>query len=76
MKTSAERQAEFLADLHALLRKHGAEISIEDRPHGYYTEGVATVEMDSIWTVDECVAEFTGFDLPRGISAKDKGEKS
>lgn len=72
MKTSAERQAEFLADLRALLRKHGAEISIEDRSHGYYTEGVAIVEMDSIWTADECVAEFTGFDLDRRVDGKEK----
>lgn len=73
MKTSAERQAEFLADLRALLRKHGAEISIEDRSHGYYTEGVATVDMPSCYGPDDKTThEYANFDLPRWIDGKEK----
>ena len=77
MKTSTERQAEFLADLRALLRKHGADFSVEDRTCGWNTEGVAHVEIDAIYNDNnECFAEYTAFDLPRWIDAKDKGEKA
>lgn len=71
MKSSAEREAEFMADLRELLRRHGAEINVEDRSRGYYSEGIACVEMDSIWNGDECFAECAAFDLPRWINGKE-----
>jgi len=72
MKPAAERQAEFLADFRALMRKHGAEFNVEDRSIGNWnTEGTAYVEMNAIYEGDVCVAEFACFDLPRWNTGKE-----
>lgn len=65
MKTSAQREAEFRADLAALLEKHGAEMRVTDdgRAYGMHA-GVCTISMDGEWDHNgDLTAEFTEFYL-------------
>lgn len=66
MKTKREREDEFLADLCALLKKHGAEITIGERSVGYQSVAEACVSIDGIYDKDgNVVAEYADFELPR-----------
>ena len=66
MKTAAEREAEFRADLDALLKRHSAEIDITDdgKPWGMHS-GVVRISMGSKYTDDylTCLAEYAEFQL-------------
>ena len=71
MKTAKEREADFLRDLDALLKKHGAEILVTDDGKAYgMHSGIAEVTMDSEWDADgNQLAEYTAFTLPGFITA-------
>jgi hypothetical protein len=63
MKTAKQREADFRADLKALLDKHKAELNITDDGGDYgMQQGVAEVTMISEWDKDgNQTAEFTEF---------------
>lgn len=63
MKTKQQREAEFRAAIQAVLREHGAEISVvEDDSRPWSTQGVLFVSMDSVYDGDEMMAEFCEFE--------------
>jgi len=75
MKTSKEIEAEFRADLKALLKKYKATISLEDYSGYYNNHGEnlkIAVTKQSIYDEcsSECVEEYTEFDLGRWIDYK------
>lgn len=63
MITAKEREAAFRADLDALLKKHGAEIDINDP--NVQCSPVLTVSMISVWDnkANVCQQELCEFNL-------------
>ena len=64
METADERQSAFRKDLEELLKKHGAEIYIDDfdkRP--YITSYRISVSMQSEYSDTECVKDYCEFEL-------------
>jgi len=65
MRTSDEREADFIADLELLLKRHGAELSVGDDGGGYgMHHGEVTISMDGVWVDGELKADFHEFTLP------------
>lgn len=62
MKTKADTDSEFRADLQALLDKYGAELCYEER--GLRGGDIhIVVDVPSIWVDHELVREWTEIDL-------------
>lgn len=67
----AQRQAEFLEDLKALLRKHRAEVSLDDTSFGYTPWPELTVSLDTIKDENgEVAAPYTYFTLFEGFGTE------
>lgn len=74
-KAATEKiEAEFRADLQALLNKYGANLEAEDHWQGYAECGEdirITAEIDGVYTKDgELVRPYVSIDLGRYIAAK------
>lgn len=65
MITANQRKAAFIADLHALLTKHGAELEITDDGKGFGMHSpMAVITMHGIYEDLEEQAQFCQFELP------------
>lgn len=64
VKTAAQVEAEFRADLQALLNKHNAELCVEESINGYYSySSKMVVYIDGVYGE----TEFTDIDLGSAV---------
>ena len=67
MKTAKQRQEEFMAEFHALMRKHKATFEVDTRSTGYYDcEPYCEISMPGEYDENhDTVAEWTCFKIDR-----------
>jgi len=67
VKTAAEVEAEFRADLQALLNKHNAELCVEESINDYAYSSKMVVYIDGVYGETEVIQEFTDIDLGSAV---------
>ena len=74
METKEQRKEEFLKDLKELLKKHDADIQLEEINYRAYMGGdwVMTAYLDSEYDAEyDCLKEYTEINLGNYIDGKD-----
>lgn len=67
MKTAAQVEAEFRADLQALLNKHNAELCVEESINNYSYSSKMVVYIDGVYGETDVIQEFTDIDLGSAV---------
>lgn len=77
MKTAKETEAEFRAELQALLNKYRASIEVEEKHFAYYSSPYISIYIDAIYTPEtfECSREYTNFELGNYTTYEEEKEK-